>query len=262
MRSAVRERWIEFTEPLEGGVPYFYADIRGLITIAYGNLVDPLSLALGLPMKRPDGSDATTTEITAAWLAVKGDPKAPTWGHTYARTLTSLRLTRDGMSTLALGRLELNDHVLRRRLSNWDDLPACAQMALHSLAWACGPEFHFPKLLSAVLARDFEAASVHIHMNEWTPEGKRNAGLVPRNVANKLLMRNAERVQSYKLDPDTIEWHHLIGVEDLDTQPDLPNPASEPTVYIAEPDQPIVHPRLYDEEWARPIEIHDDDDVD
>ncbi|CAN5754072.1 hypothetical protein BH11MYX2_BH11MYX2_41480 [soil metagenome] len=232
MSDVVRTRWLEFTEPLEGGVAYPYADIRGLITIAYGNLIDPMIAALALPFVRPDGSRATTAEIASAWQAVKNDRDAARRGHTYARTLTLLRLTADGMTSLALGKYDASDAALTRRLPDFASYPACARMALHSLAWACGANVHYPRMFDAVNARDYELAAVEIHMNEWTPEGIHNAGLVPRNKANNILMRNAVRVHAYHLDPDTLDWHALIGVGDAPTEPQLDNPASSPTIHV------------------------------
>jgi len=232
VRSVVRERWVEFTEPLEGGVACLYNDIRGLTTVAYGNLCNSAGEAAALLLVHPDGTFATTAEKIAAWQAVHNDPRAAALGWRYAATLTPLRLTRDGMAGLALRRLELNDAALHNRLPDWETYPACAQMALHSLAWACGPGVHFPKLFSAANARDWDACSVEIHMNEYTPEGKLNAGLVPRNVANKILMRNAQRVEAFHLDPDTLDWVHDLSVADEPTLPSLDNPASEPTVHI------------------------------
>lgn len=232
MRDVVRAQWIAFTEPLEGGVPYLYADIRGLVTIAYGNLVDPMSHAINLPLMHPGGLPASTAEKASAWQAVKNDRDAARKGHLYARGLTKLRLTREGMSDLALGKLDSNDTVLRKRIPDWEELPACAQMAMHSLAWACGPGANFPKLFSAIVARDFDACAVYIHMSEVTPEGIKNAGLVPRNVRNKVLMRNAQRVQDFKLDPDLLEWEVELAVHEAPTLPAVDNPASEPTLHV------------------------------
>ncbi len=232
--DVVRGVFLEFTEALEGGVPWLYADIRNLITIAYGNLVDPLSAALTLPLMHAGGIPASKSEITAAWLAVKGDPKAAGYGHQYAKKLTTLRLTGEGMASFALAKYDSNDRTLRARCSNWDTLPATARLALHSLAWACGANAHFPRLFSDVNARDFDGAAVEIHMNEYTPEGIKNAGLVPRNVANKILMRNAQRVDAFKLDPDLLEWKRDLA-PDQDTVPTLrefPSTASQPSIYV------------------------------
>ena len=185
MRDSVRSRWLEFTEALEGGVPWPYADIRNLITVAYGNLIDPMSTAMSLPWfvgaphedceDHPDlmaacgcAVRASREVIASQWLRLKGDPRAAKTGHLYARGLTTIRLTMRGMATLAHGKLASNHADLVRQIPDLDDMPACAQMAMNSLAWACGSRAVFPKLFEAVRGRDFAAAAVHIRMNEWT----------------------------------------------------------------------------------------------
>lgn len=211
MRQVVRDCWLAFTGPLEGAaIPYFYADILGLVTINYGNLVDPIALALSLDMVHPDGRAATSNEIADAWRAVKNDPNCAKNGHRYAKQLTSIRLTPEGIERLVFGKLESNDAALTKRIPNFQDLPACAILAMHSWAWACGAGAKFPALIDAVKAGDFEGAAVHVHINEWSklPSGTKihNAGLVPRNVANKRLMLNAAHVIAWGLDVDVIEW--------------------------------------------------------
>ena len=240
MRSVVRDNWLAFTEPLEGGIPYPYADILGLVTIAYGNLVDPLSVFLRLPLMLPGGVPASTAEKASAFQAVKNDRDAARYGHRYAASLTKVRLTREGMADLALRKLDSNDAALARRLEGWDDMPACAQMAMHSLAWACGPAANFPKLFSALDAGDYDAAAVHIHINEWSGT-LHNKGLIPRNIAAKILMRNAARVQAFKLDPDLLDWTHDLSVSAIPTQP---SPLSEAETGSG----PIVHPLRYEPE--------------
>lgn len=239
MTDVVRERWVEMTEPLEGGVSCLYNDIRGIPTIAYGNAVFTPSEAAALDLRHADGTPATAAEKVAAWHTVKNDPNAARLGWRHAAKLTSLRLTRDGMAAMALAKYDANGRTLRARCPDWDTLPACARMGLHSLAWACGANAHYPRLFEAVNARDFAryekrvidgipvevvvgGAAFEIHMNEITPEGLKNTGLVPRNVANKLLMRNAGRVDSFKLDPDYLNWTSLVGVDEAPTQPELP----------------------------------------
>lgn len=211
MRQSVRDCWLGFTGPLEGAaISYFYADILGLVTINYGNLVDPISLALSLDMVHPDGRHATQNEIADAWRAVKNDPNCTKNGHRYAKQLTSIRLTPEGIERLVFGKLESNDAALMKRIPNFQDLPACSILAMHSWAWACGAGAKFPALLDAVKASDFESAAIHIHINEWSklPNGNKihNAGLVPRNVLNKRLMMNAAKVVQFGLDIDTLEW--------------------------------------------------------
>lgn len=233
MSDSVRASWIAFTESFEGGVPSLYADIRGLVTIAYGNLCDSPGQASTLQLVHPDGSAATTAEKVSAWWRVKDDPKAASLGWRYAATLTPLRLTKDGMADLAYRKLATNESAMLVRFPEWAEYPACAQMALHSLCWAVGPAFHFPKLEAAVNARDWSVAAVEIHMNERTPEGKLNAGLVPRNEANHVLMLNAATVDAFHLDPELLEWRTLLSADNEPT-----NPGTVPTIYAGSCDPP------------------------
>ncbi len=256
--DVVRANWLAFTEPLEGGVPCFYDDMRstpdhpnGIVTIAYGNAIFTPSEAAALPMVRADGTPASDAEKIAAWHTVHDDPIASRHGWKYAATLSPLRLPREGMRALARDRFEINDRILSARLPDcWDDLLACARMAMHSLAWACGANAHFPRLFEAVRVGNFAEAAVQIHMNEWTPEGTHNKGLIPRNVANKILMRNAARVRDYRLDPDFLDWENLIDLDAAPTVPAIENPPSSGS-HLAEEvtgSGPILHdPAMYRE---------------
>ncbi len=186
------------------------------------------SEAAALPLMHPGGVPATPAEKVALWHTVHDDPQAAILGWRYAATLSDLRLTREGMTALAFAKLDSNDRILLARLPEWESYVACAQMAMHSLAWACGANCHFPRLFQAVTDRDFDRASVEIYMNEMTPEGIRNTGLVPRNNANRILMRNAQRVEAFHLDPDLLDWTHVLSVSDVETVPALDNPNSTP----------------------------------
>jgi len=242
LTDVVRERWLAFTEPLEGGVPVCYADVRGIPTTAYGNAVFTPAEMYALPWMHPGGIPATQAEKLDAWYQVNGNMVAAKLGWHYAAKLSDLRLTREAMGELALAKFDLNERILRARLADWESYPACARMAFHSLSWACGANAHFPRLFDDARNRDWDACAVEVHMNEYTPEGIHNVGLVPRNVANKLLLRNAQRVQDFKLDPDTLEWGSLLGVSDavtLPALPDVPDSRPEPTTPA---DQPTIHP--------------------
>jgi GH24 family phage-related lysozyme (muramidase) len=235
---------VGFSAGPEGVVPWMYADILGLVTTGIGNLIDPPSAALGLPwVVAATGQIATVADVMRDWHRVKNDPSLRTLGHRACEHITALRLTDEGVDFVVARTLEANDVALSRRIPDWEDLPACAQLAMHSLAWACGPHANFPALFSAVNAGDFDAAAVHIAINEWSqrPDGTRvrNAGLVPRNAANRVLMRNASRVQGYHLDPDLIDWTHDLAVTDAPTVPALPESETG--------SGPIIHPLSYGE---------------
>lgn len=206
MRASVRENFVAFTGPLEGVVRWFYADVKGLITIGIGNLVDPVESALGLAMVHK-GTDipASVEAIRADWQRVKDDPNAARRGHRSVEALTALRLTDVGLDSLVGWRLRSNDDILRKRFPEFEEWPADAQLATHSMAWACGPYFRFPRLEAALKARDFSTAATECYMNTTG-----NPGLVPRNAANKALYRAAADPNR---DDDVITWSYLTLVD-------------------------------------------------
>lgn len=204
MRASVRDNFVPFTAPLEGVVRWFYADVKGLITIAIGNLVDPVESALSLAMVHK-GTDipASQADIRADWLRVKSDPNAARLGHRSVEALTNLRLTDAGVDAVVNKRLALNDQILRTRFPDFEKWPADAQLATHSMAWACGPYFRFAKLEAALKLRDFSTAATECYMNTTG-----NPGLVPRNGANKALYNAAADPNR---DDDAVTWSVLTA---------------------------------------------------
>jgi len=260
VRDSVRAAFVPFTAPLEGVVPWMYLDVKGLVTVAIGNLIDPIQYALPLPFLHADGRIATRDQIAAEWLRVKHHPLLAKYGHRAAEKVTTLRLDAMGIDLVVSRKLNQNADHLRRRFVEWEEWPACAQLATLSMAWACGPAFRFPMLAAALNSQDWELAAQECHIDETN-----NPGIVPRNVRNKMLYRNAARVRAFHLDPDALNWETDYDVTQLDTQPEIANPASEPTICVTEP-KVWVDPSAY----LRPkefldgldIEIHDDDGED
>lgn len=222
MKPAVREAFYDFNTPFEGAVPYFYQDVLGLVSIGVGILTDPIGLALSLPMVKLDGSPATQAEIVAEWHRIKAlgsgtyqtGNDAAKKGHLYAKPHTTLRLTDTGLRSTVDGKLLLNDSILQKRFPDFDTWPADAQLAIHSLAWGCGPAFRFPKLEAALKARDFATAANEVRM---VANGVELHGLKPRNAANKKLLLNAALVEESGIDPDTLYWPSDPPVGDVPT---------------------------------------------
>lgn len=235
MRDSVRDGFVGFTSPLEGVVKSLYLDVEGLVTIAVGNLVDPMRTALSLPLLRPDGSRATSAEIAAAWGVVKNDENAKRVGYQklgwpYYAKLTSLRLDDDGVKSVVGAKLDLFDRQMLSRFPTWETFPADAQLAILSMCWACGGGWQFPLLEAAIDRRDWGGSANSCHMNETN-----NGGLRPRNFANKILFLNAAYVEGSTFDPGVLYWPRSL-VDETPTETDLPNPPSEPTQ--------IVHPAV------------------
>lgn len=226
MRDAVRAAFVEFTAPLEGVVPWLYQDVKGLITVAIGNLVDPIQYALPLPfVHRDDGRPATRDEIAAEWMRVKAAPDLARLGHRAAERIATLRLTDDGIASLVARKLEQNDRHLAARFGSaqWEEWSADSQLCILSLSWACGAGFRFPMFEAAIRAGDWELAE-----RECTISEAGNAGIKPRNAANRLLLRNAAHVAAHGLDPDVLYWpRDLTAAPPSAAPPSTPGPSDE-----------------------------------
>lgn len=251
MKASAFAGFWPFTAPLEGVVAHFYADVKGLVTIGVGNLVDPVEAALWLTMYRADGVRASRAEIREDWNEVKGNPHAARLGHRYAAKLTRLRMRDDDIRRLVETKLMQNEAILVQRFPGWDDFPADGQLATHSMAWACGPHFRFPKLETALLAGDFRTASVECKMNEAG-----NPGLVPRNRHNRVLYRNANMAKTTGLDPEQLYWPRDLYAEAEDGTP------TPPAMVPARPEREQVYVNTRPFEIVHKSPLPDDDEPD
>lgn len=183
MRPSVRSAFPAFTERFEGRCPWMYLDTHAppLVTTAVGNLIDPVSLALELPWMSGDVV-ASTQLVLNEWQRVKSATDWAQRGGGAFAPLTSIRLSESAIDALVLSRLDENEAILVGRVSGWKELPANAQLATHSMAWAMGPWFKFPKFEAALEAQDWGTCSLECHMDD-----KGNRGLVARNLANAML---------------------------------------------------------------------------
>lgn len=208
MQPVVRDKWQEFSTKFEGYLPYMYLDVKGLVTTGMGNLIDPISNAESLPWKKADGSSASKAEIDAAWNIVKGRTDLKMKGGGAFAGLTGLHLEDDGIQQVINSTLDRNDQTLSSRFPGYASWPAPAQMALHSMAWAMGANFKFPKFEAAVnsLIPDFKTAITESHMNDVG-----YPGLTPRNVANAQLFSDAQNVLDNNLPHDELDISDIVG---------------------------------------------------
>lgn len=241
MKQSVTDFFEKFSGKLEGAlIPWMYLDILGLVTIATGNLIDPVERALSLPFVWPDGRAATREEIAGEWQRVKGQPLLAKYGHIAAKAATRIRLSEQGARDLVQRTRDAFEAELVKRFPGFDDWPADAQLATMSMAWACGPHFNFPRLAQALKDRDFELAAKTCHINTDGPDripgtADDNRGVIPRNEANVIMYRNAAKVQAWKLDPNALCYPNELK--------ELPAAASPPEEDkgAGEPEAPIVH---------------------
>lgn len=197
MHKAVQDNFRKFNEPFEGVVSFMYVDIKGLVTVGVGNLIDPVGLALDLPFEFRDkpgiatpGKAASKAEIRAEWSKIKADQSLAQRGHRAAGKVATLELDDDGVAALIAQRLQANETTLKRTAAfkDFDAWPADAQLGVLSMAWAMGPGFgaRFPKFSAACKRQDFAAAAQNCRIAEAG-----NPGVVPRNVADRQLFVNA-----------------------------------------------------------------------
>src|SRR4051812_26385866 len=115
MYPRVKDFFREFNEPFEGAIAYMYQDIKGLVTVGVGILIDPISEALILPFSwknkkgvKSPGARATRQEIADEWNTIKNDATLAKKGHTACEPITSLELTNDEIEALIETRLNQN----------------------------------------------------------------------------------------------------------------------------------------------------------
>ena len=212
MHQSVRQFFIAFSKQFEGRMPVMYLDthVPPLVTIGVGNLIDPVSEALGLPFLWKGTTPpraANADEITSEWNHVKSQANLAHSASSVWNSVTHLFLGDAAIDNLIYQRLDANEAILKRRLpfTNYEMWPADAQLALHSMTWAMGPGFKFPQFELAIMRRDFAAAAAQSHIEDST-----NPGLTPRNRANHRLFANAAKVDASQLNPETLYYPQAL----------------------------------------------------
>lgn len=210
MKQSVRAAFFGFTTPLEGAVPFMYLDVLGLVTTAIGVLCDTKAEVRAMPWLRADGKPASVAEIDADWDRVKARQDLKRRGGMIYKDIAQLRLSPAGLEQVVLRKLAGMEKELIKRFGDaWERFPADAQLGVLSMSWACGPWFKFAALERSLRAFDFAGAAMNCHINTNGPDGiagtlDDNRGVIPRNVANKALFRNANVVFRNALDAENL----------------------------------------------------------
>lgn len=212
MYPSVQAAFRAFNEPFEGVVPWMYLDVKGLVTVGVGNLIDPVELALHLPFRfrgephQPAGSE----QISEEWQRIKSNAALGKAGYRACEALTRLRLDDAAIDALIHARLGANEVSLKKRAAfvGFDGWPADAQLGLLSMAWALGPggPSKFTKFSAACRQVDFSGAAAGCKINETG-----NPGVAPRNRANRILFGNAAAVRKSGSDPARLHYPAVLG---------------------------------------------------
>jgi len=207
MHSTVNDAFPTFSKTFEGYVKWMYLDIKGLVTIGIGNLIDPVAQATSLPFVDAKGVPATPAQISAEWTKLKAMTALAQKGHRACEAVTALRLSDPSIDVLVRQRLASNEAALQKTFHDFQAWPADAQLGVLSMAWAMGSAFHekWPRFKQACNAADWRAAAENCRMKEAG-----NPGLIPRNNANQRLFRNAHEVVAQKLDPSRLFYPEAL----------------------------------------------------
>lgn len=205
MYPSVRAYFIDFSIPFESKMTTMYLDVKGLVTCGVGNLIDPISEALKLPwLVKSSGQRASQDQISAEWRRIKALVALAEQGAHVWAGVTTLFLSQASIDALVLSRLDANDRILSQ-IFNMAVTPADAQLAVHSMAWAMGPNFHFPLFSAACAKKDWAGAAAECKMDD-----SHNAGLIPRNKANFQLLMNAAQVEAEGMDRGTLYYPQVL----------------------------------------------------
>jgi hypothetical protein len=169
-----------------------YLDVKGLVTVGVGNLIDPVELATQLPfrLRAEPGVAASPARIAEEWQRIKNNSALAKAGYRACEALTQLELDDAGINALIAARLLTDEKSLKKNgaFREFDIWPADAQLGLLSMAWALGPggPAGFPRFAAACRNLDFAGAAANCAMDE-----QGNPGVAPRNRANRVLFQNA-----------------------------------------------------------------------
>ena len=197
MFPSVQSGFRKFSEKFEGSIPHMYLDVKGLLTVGVGNLIEPVEEAEKLPFRfksKPGvaapGAPATPEQIKAEWQRLKANASST---HLVARAfepITDLELSDEAIDALILDKLSSHQAFIKRQpwAADFENWPADAQLGLLSMAWAMGPAGpgQFAHFRAACQRHDFATAAKECKMDETG-----NPCLAPRNQANFTLFSNA-----------------------------------------------------------------------
>jgi GH24 family phage-related lysozyme (muramidase) len=210
MQPSVQQNFLQFTKPLEGTVNYMYLDIKGLVTVGIGNLIDPVGSALALPfVHNSDNSPASQSEIQAEWTKVKNNASLAQQGYKAAAPpFTTLHLPDAAITQLITNKLNANQATVKQTFTGFENWPADAQLGVLSMAWALGAGFasSWPLFKAACLSQNWSSAAQNCQISTTG-----NPGVAPRNTADVLLFNNAQAVASQELDFSVLHWPNTVA---------------------------------------------------
>jgi hypothetical protein len=212
MHQSVITALPDFLKQYEGKVNFMYLDVKGLVTIGIGHLIDPVSMALKLEFgSKGGGGPVSGAEVTAEWQTVKARKDLIGQGSAAFGAITKLQLTDNGIKSMVNDDAKSIENYIKtnasaaRFYSNWDNWPADAQLGFLGVAWGGIPlpQFGWHKFPEACRLEDWDTAAVECKINSPIAAG--------RNEAHKLMFLNAAAVKANSDPIQLLCWPNRQG---------------------------------------------------
>jgi hypothetical protein len=211
MHQSVISALPDFLKQYEGKVNFMYLDVKGLVTIGIGNLIDPVNMATKYEYSTKSGGIAGAGEVIAEWNVVKARRDLISRGASAFDGITRLQLSDNGISKMVKEHAGAIENYIKTNGSakqfygNWDNWPADAQLGFMGVAWGGIPlpQFGWHKFPKACQDEDWDTAAVECKINSAIASG--------RNEAHKLMFMNAAAVASNGDDVTELSWPNRRG---------------------------------------------------
>jgi len=197
MHQSVINALPDFLKQYEGKVNFMYLDVKGLVTIGIGNLIDPLNMALKYEFSPKGGSGvASSGEVTSEWQTVKARKDLINGGSPAFNSITRLQLSDRGITDMVNDSAKAIENYIKTNASartfyaDFDNWPADAQLGFMGVAWGGIPlpQFGWHEFPKACQNADWDKAAAECKINSPLAMG--------RNDAHKLMFMNAAAVKS------------------------------------------------------------------
>ena len=207
MHPSVKRALPDFLSQYEGKVNFMYLDVKGLVTIGIGNLIDPVGTATKYEYSPKGGSGVVGGgAVISEWQMVKSRRDLIPQGAPAFDKITTLQLSDRGIKQMVDDHAGGIENYIKTNPSassffaDFDNWPADAQLGFFGVAWGGIPipQFGWHLFPAACRDKDWDTAAEQCRITSPIA--------AERNEAHKLMFLNAAAVQSNGDDITQLSW--------------------------------------------------------
>lgn len=196
MHASAKNALYDFLKQYEGKVNFMYLDVKGLVTVGVGHLIDPIHQALKLEFRKKGGnSPVSAGEVQAEWQYVKSRKDLMMKGGEAYGAITTLELSDNGIKAMVQSHAAGIENYIKTNpaaskfYGDFDKWPADAQLGFMGVAWGGIPipQFGWHKFPEACRVQDWDKAAAECKITSPIAAG--------RNEAHKTMFLNAAAVK-------------------------------------------------------------------